>query len=43
MLVLSRKISEAIVIGENIRLTVLAIQGNKVRLGILFASSKPAE
>jgi carbon storage regulator len=34
MLVLTRKLGETIVIGENIRLTVLAIQGNKVRLGI---------
>ena len=34
MLVLSRKLGETIVIGESIRLTVLAIQGNKVRLGI---------
>ena len=34
MLVLSRRIGEEIVIGDNIRLTVVAVQGNKVRLGI---------
>jgi carbon storage regulator len=34
MLVLSRKIGEQIVIGEDIRLTVVAIHGNYVRLAI---------
>jgi carbon storage regulator len=34
MLVLSRKAGEVIVIGDNIRLTVLAIRGNQVRLGV---------
>ena len=34
MLVLSRKPGEELVIGDNIRLTVVAIRGNKVRLGI---------
>ena len=33
MLVLSRKEGEEIIIGENIRLTVVAIRGNQVRLG----------
>jgi carbon storage regulator len=33
MLVLSRKQGEEVVIGENIRLTVVAIRGNQVRLG----------
>jgi len=33
MLVLSRKIGEAIVIGDNIRVTVVAMRGNQVRLG----------
>lgn len=34
MLVLSRKLSESIVIDENITVQVLSIQGNRVRLGI---------
>ncbi len=34
MLVLSRKLSESIVIDENIQVQVLSIQGNRVRLGI---------
>ncbi|MFP6587686.1 MAG: carbon storage regulator CsrA [Pirellulaceae bacterium] len=34
MLVLSRNTDESIVIGNNIRITVVAIQGDKVRLGI---------
>lgn len=34
MLVLSRKVEEAIVIGDNITLTVLGIEGDRVRLGI---------
>ncbi|HYV37097.1 MAG TPA: carbon storage regulator CsrA [Gemmataceae bacterium] len=34
MLVLTRRCGEEIVIGGNIHITVVAIQGNKVRLGI---------
>jgi carbon storage regulator len=34
MLVLTRRIGEEIVIGEQIRLVVAAIQGDHVRLGI---------
>jgi carbon storage regulator len=33
MLVLSRKIDEQIIIGEHIRVTVVSIRGNQVRLG----------
>jgi carbon storage regulator len=39
MLVLSRKPGEEVVIGSNIRLTVVAIRGNQVRLGL----TAPAE
>lgn len=34
MLVLSRKSSEAIVINNNIKITVVEIRGDKVRIGI---------
>lgn len=34
MLVLSRRIGEAIVIADDIRVTVVAVNGQKVRLGI---------
>lgn len=34
MLVLSRRIQERIVIGDEIEITVLRINGNRVRLGI---------
>lgn len=35
MLVLSRRIGEEIIIGGNIRVKVVAIQGNRVRMGIV--------
>ena len=34
MLILTRKINEAIMIGEDIKITVVEIQGDKVKLGI---------
>lgn len=34
MLVLSRKLGETIKIGEGIEVTVIAVQGNRVRLGV---------
>jgi len=34
MLVLSRKLNETIVIGDNIRVTVVGIRPNQIRLGI---------
>ncbi len=34
MLVLSRKCNQEIVIGDDIKITVVRVQGNKVRLGV---------
>jgi carbon storage regulator len=34
MLVLTRKLGESITIGEHIRVTVIALKGNQVKLGI---------
>ncbi|MDR0446469.1 MAG: carbon storage regulator CsrA [Oscillospiraceae bacterium] len=34
MLILSRKINETIVIGENVRVTLLGIEGDKIKIGI---------
>lgn len=34
MLVLSRKIEQEIIIGDNVSIKVLGVAGNKVRLGI---------
>jgi carbon storage regulator len=39
MLVLTRRIGEEILIGDDIRVTVVAVQGGKVRLGVAAPDS----
>ena len=34
MLILSRRVGEKLIIGENVTVTVLSVSGNQVRLGI---------
>lgn len=34
MLILTRRVGETVVVGENVTLTVLGVKGNQVRLGI---------
>ena len=34
MLVLSRKLNETILIGDNIKVTILGIDGDKIKLGV---------
>jgi len=35
MLILTRRVGEALKIGDNVTVTVLGIKGNQVRLGVL--------
>jgi carbon storage regulator len=41
MLVLTRRVGEEIVIDGNIRVTVVAVKGHQIRLGISAPSSVP--
>jgi carbon storage regulator CsrA len=34
MLILTRRISEALVIGDNVTITVIGVKGNQVRIGV---------
>ena len=43
MLVLTRKVGETIVIGTTVRLTVVRIVGDKVRLGIAAPGDVPVD
>lgn len=43
MLVLTRKIGEQLMIDDNIIVTVVAIEGNKIRLGVTAPRSIPVD
>jgi carbon storage regulator len=34
MLILSRRVGEKIIIGENVTVTILGVKGNQIRIGI---------
>ena len=34
MLILTRRISESVIISDNVKITILGVKGNQVRLGI---------
>ena len=34
MLILTRRISESVIIGDNVKVTVLGVKGNQIRIGI---------
>lgn len=34
MLILTRKVGESVIIGDDVRLTVLSAKGNQIRLGV---------
>ena len=41
MLVLTRRIGETLIIGEDIRVTVLAVSGHQIRLGVTAPREVP--
>jgi carbon storage regulator len=43
MLVLSRRVGEEIVIDSNIRVVIVAVQGNKVRIGVEAPPNVPVD
>lgn len=34
MLILTRRINEALIVGDNVHITILGIRGNQVRIGV---------
>ncbi|MBT8506563.1 carbon storage regulator [Coxiella-like endosymbiont of Rhipicephalus sanguineus] len=34
MLILTRRISESVIIGDDVKMTILGVKGNQVRIGI---------
>ncbi|MDD6178018.1 MAG: carbon storage regulator CsrA [Succinivibrionaceae bacterium] len=34
MLILSRRIGETLVVGDNVKITILSVKGNQIRIGV---------
>jgi carbon storage regulator len=43
MLVLTRRVGEEIMVGGDVRITIVAIQGSKVRLGVTAPEGVPVD
>ena len=43
MLILTRKVGEALMVGQEITITVMSIKGNQVRIGISISAPKDVE
>ncbi|MGH8156634.1 MAG: carbon storage regulator CsrA [Rhodanobacter sp.] len=41
MLILTRRVSETLMVGEDVQITVLGVKGNQVRIGINAPSHVP--
>ena len=41
MLVLTRKLNEEIVIGDNVRIVVLGVRGDRVKIGVIAPKEVP--
>ena len=42
MLILTRKVGESVLIGDDISITVLSVRGNQVKLGVQAPTEAPA-
>lgn len=39
MLILTRKVGESVIVGDDVKLTVLAAKGNQIRIGVVAPRS----
>ena len=43
MLILTRRVGETLIIGDNIRVTILGVKGNQVRIGTEAPKDMPVD